>query len=298
MWATKCCRSSSRARVAERRLRIGLIICAALAILVVVAPILIGAVTRDAITAEPLVLAPGLGLKFSDAGDTSWPARYRSQLDVTLIGGLDIVTGRIELAHNPLILLSASSLSDGYAWPGLIDGTFKLNIEADAIAAFYQVAGEYIELTGKVRAAGTQFALAAELPAGSIRTPWRIVELQHGKLASTTSITDPLAPVSFDASLSSELGEVTASGQIFRARPGFSVQLSTRRAFVDALAEAHLRNLLGASTQASAEQLKSLAERRVNSLMQLGYLHRTADGVTAEVAWTLAGLRVNGLAVN
>jgi len=257
------------------------------AIPILVAPAVIGKFTRDALVAEPLWLAPGLGLEFGVADAAGF---YQSAMDVTLAGGMDMVTGHVQLKHNPVVLLSGNNSR----WPGWVSGTIELSIEANALARFYRVVTDVVPLAGDVVAAGNELELKLALPPGAIRTPWQLLPVQRGHWRSQTPLDDPAAPIRFNLELIAPEGRIDASGNLLRDNPGLQAQARASSTLATAIAAASVRQQL-TGTRVNEAQLQALAKRRVDALVQLGYLLVGEQGVRAELDWRDGVLKINGL---
>ena len=186
-----------------------------------------------------------------------------------------------------MVLLSGNNSR----WPGWVSGTIELSIEANALARFYRVVTDVVPLAGDVVAAGNELFLTLALPWRNPHT-WRCS--RYSAAIGDHKHDDPAAPIRFKLELIAPEGRIDAAGNLLRDNPGLQAQARASSTLATAIAAASVRQQL-TGTRVNEAQLQALAKRRVDALVQLGYLLVGEQGVRAELDWRDGVLKINGL---
>lgn len=266
-----------------------------LVLLVVAAPLFIRSKLHSAIEDLHRISLAGQLLNQGQVRvlDSNW---FKTELHIASRARDWSVSGPLTLSHSPLVCLGGSN-----GWPGYLAGVGYLDIAGSVLRTEGREAPAMARVAATAGLGGLgQLNLTLQAPAGELVHTHINMPITGASLSVDLDLLDEAAPSPFSASLLTTFGHAQALGQFNHANGRLSVTVRVAATLAEALAasafEAELRNT--GSQPAEDAIVQSVAKRRINSLVQLGFLQADGPEFVIEAGLDQSGLSVFGEPVN
>jgi hypothetical protein len=257
----------------------------------VMPPILVGSQLRS-------FISPWIGVPLR-VGDVTIATAHVTQSDwfatgvsVELKGPGVEGSGALIFEHSPWVWLRGT-----HSWPGFVTAVGKFDVAGAALEQLYADGTPNEALTVTLDVGGAAKILAAmRLPAGRLRVRNIDIPFDRLNVQTKTALLTPTPAVPFAGEFDSVDGGVRFHGQVQRITHHWNVAASIDATLAEQTAASLLVHELAESGANAPEPstLLSLAARKIDSLVTLGFLTRDGEALLLETAVDETGWSVFG----